>query len=392
MRGNSPDSRIQANRSGTGFEERSIIIPLKTTACFIDTNVFYDYVSIENIKWLDVLKAEHVLIVMPPVTFRELNDHKDSGTKPDRATRAGSTLRYLDKIFETGSNAEIVNVRSEVDLYGWGVDAVVTPPLNPNMPDDQLLACILLYKAENADERVVLITSDRGLKIKARMSGVEWLPLPDNYKTAPTQDPRDKKIKVQEALIEELRKAPESKLDLTFENGEREMIMEAKWEDLRDPSLRLAQQILRQTSTFDALRRASMFDTPGPPPLGTMYLEFILHSTGTQGAENLVIFIQMPEGCAGHVPPNHILLGPGKWFTGMSPGNDHVQYSGPELIHGLTRGVGPIAITFPDPERTYEFSWTAHAQNMREARTGVLHVIPKPKPSPLSTEEKEADR
>ena len=152
-------------------------------SAFVDTNIFYDYPNLDQIKWLEVLKADHVLIVLPPVIFRELNDHKDSGRKPHLAGRAASTLLNLDRFFDSHPDDNTVPVRDGVDLFGDCQDAPVNPPLNPLIGDDPLIANILMYQTNHPDERVVLITDDRGLKLKARGCGVTCVKLPIEYKT-----------------------------------------------------------------------------------------------------------------------------------------------------------------------------------------------------------------
>jgi hypothetical protein len=175
-------------------------------AAFLDTNVFYDYNFLDQIKWGEVLGAGRVLLVLAPIVLRELNDHKDGGRKPSLSERAGRVLVLLSRLFERAPNDLLVNIAPGVDLLGEPRDAPAAPPrFNPNEADDQLIANALLYREENPGGRVVLVTSDLGLKLKARHHGVPVVTLPDKYKSPPSQDPRDRKIRALEAALDEMR-------------------------------------------------------------------------------------------------------------------------------------------------------------------------------------------
>jgi hypothetical protein len=49
----------------------------ETKIVFLDTNVYLHYRRFDEVNWLDVVQAEAVRIVVPPVTTRELNKIKD---------------------------------------------------------------------------------------------------------------------------------------------------------------------------------------------------------------------------------------------------------------------------------------------------------------------------
>lgn len=359
---------------------------LKTTACFIDTNVFYDYASLDSIKWLDVLKAEHVLIILPPVILRELNNHKDGGTNPSRKERAFTTIRYLMKFFKSASASSTVRIRKDaVDLLFWPYDVIVNPPWNPNIGDDQLFASLLHYKEQNPEVRVVFVTSDLGLMGKALIMSIECIELPEHYKLPLPQHPFEKKIKALEDLVAQLQKVPEPSLKVTFENGEQEIFLKADWEEpLDELPIGLHKSFLSST----------IYGEAEPPPRGTMALEFRVRSTGTKGAEKIVVFIDLPDDCVNWEQKNSMFaLGIRKsWLTFADPEDDHIQYIGPELVHGLSRLTDQVHVTFPDPKRSYEFKWTARAANMREPCTGILRVVPEPEPPPLTPEEKEQQK
>ena len=360
---------------------------MTTTVCFVDTNVFYDYPNLDQIKWLEVVSSGHVLIVLPPVIFRELNDHKDSGRTPHLAERATSTLRNINNFFKESPSTNRVLIRDSVELFAEFRDAIVNPPLNHHINDDQLLANVLLYKNEHPDDQVFLITEDVGLQLKAPAVGVTCMSLPRKYRRQPPQDPRDKKIKLLEENLEQLKKLPEPRLEVTFANDKTELILKADWTIPRSPLLKTSGVALRSVAEATGKITHSfssdyLLEPPHEkPPRGTMEISFVLCSTGNKLAEEVVVFIDLPEDCSNWEQPvnsfANLKSAQTSWFTFSSSKDNYIQYSGPKLVHGLIRHIGPLYVTFPDPTRIYEFKWRALAGNMREVCTGILRIVPK---------------
>jgi hypothetical protein len=189
---------------------------------YLDTNIFLHYQPFTQINWLELVKAESVTIVIPPLIIRELNTQKDSQSKPQIKKRASESIKMLSKLFESGNPSKITE---GVFVYLEDRDPLidfVANQLNFNIQDDQLIASILSNKLEEPDQNIVLITSDLGLQLnmKARRVGIDTLRMPENFRIEDGPDPNQTRIKKLEQENRELKSSTPS-LSLVFENGDK---------------------------------------------------------------------------------------------------------------------------------------------------------------------------
>lgn len=189
---------------------------------FLDTNIFLHYRSFDQIDWPKVVDATAVTIVIPPVTFRELNKHKDSHSAAHIRKRAGDILKKLNRIFSDQAEAVIKpNVRIRIDP----VDPVVREfdvYLQPEIQDDQLVASILLARQKYPTIDIVLIAADEGLLLRFKASEYEisCVKPDDAYRLPEQRDPNELRVReLQRENAELRRRIPDIKL--TFKAGKR---------------------------------------------------------------------------------------------------------------------------------------------------------------------------
>lgn len=191
-----------------------------TKTVFLDTNIFLHYEDFDRIDWLKVMKTEEVTIVISPVTIRELNKHKDAGSRARIKNRAGATLRKLYALFQTGNNARIqegVEVRLEDrdPLIDFGAYQ-----LSREVQDDHLIASMVMYQTQMPGADITLVTSDVGLTLMAKANRLRLnaTKLDDGFKLPPEPDPDQQRIKSLEQELRALKlKLPQ--LSLAFEDG-----------------------------------------------------------------------------------------------------------------------------------------------------------------------------
>ena len=136
---------------------------------FLDTNIYLHYQMIDQIDWPSVLSTESVTIVVPPITLRELNKHKELHPRKRVSDRAGNVIRRLTKLYAAGPNAELRNnVSIQVEDRDPKLDYSVYH-LDPQIQDDCLIASIIMYRDENPASECVLITADGGLLLTLRL-------------------------------------------------------------------------------------------------------------------------------------------------------------------------------------------------------------------------------
>ncbi len=187
---------------------------------YLDTNIFLHYQPFNQINWLKIVKAESATIVIPPVTIRELNKHKDSHPRAQIKKRAGETIKRLSGFFDSGTT---VKIAEKVDVLFEDRDPIIdfaAHQLNFNIQDDHLIASILMNRQEAPAEHIVLVTSDLGLALvtKAGRQGINTQKMPENYRIADEPDPNESKVKQLEQQIRELNsRTPD--LSLVYEDG-----------------------------------------------------------------------------------------------------------------------------------------------------------------------------
>jgi predicted nucleic acid-binding protein len=187
---------------------------------FLDTNVYLHYELFDQIDWLEIVDAEPLTIVVPPVTIRELNKHKDYHTQRRVKKRAGEVLKRLCTLFDSNS---VAYLRGRVAIRLEDRDSSIdfaARQLLFEIQDDQLIASIIMHRNEAPEGEVVLVTSDAGLTLlaKARRHGISTAKMPDNLRVAEQPDPSQKRVKQLEQEVRELT-ARIPRLSLTFEDG-----------------------------------------------------------------------------------------------------------------------------------------------------------------------------
>ena len=190
-------------------------------AVFLDTNIYLHYQPFDQINWLETLGTSAVTIVVPPVTVRELNKHKELHPHPRVKERAGMVLKRLSSLFEPSFQTHL---RDGIEVWLEDRDPVIdfaAFQLNPEIQDDNLIASIIMFHNEKPATDVILVTSDGGLILttKAGRQGIHVVRLLDNLKLPEEPDPNQKRIRKLEQELREIKlKIP--KLSLIFENGE----------------------------------------------------------------------------------------------------------------------------------------------------------------------------
>jgi hypothetical protein len=189
-------------------------------AVFLDTQVYLHYQPLDQVNWLEEIGAPEVTIVVPPVTVRELNRHKELHPRRRVKSHAGLVLKRLSSLFESASRALVDdNVEMWLEDRDPTIDFAAFE-LSRDIQDDNLIASIIMFRDENPEKEVVLVTSDAGLTLvaKAKRLGISTTKLPDRFKLLDEPDPEQARIRELEKQLRELRlQVPH--VSLAFEDG-----------------------------------------------------------------------------------------------------------------------------------------------------------------------------
>lgn len=162
---------------------------------FLDTNWFQHFKFPDQVDWCKLFQVDTVEIVIAPLIIRELNKHKDSPSSPRLRKRATVVLGKLDALFATGPQAPL---RPGVTLRYETRDSLIkfaAYHLSESVPDDQIVANMIMQRDEQAASPVVLITDDMGLRLKAMGHGFAIHRPEPEWKLPPEEDAQEKRIK-----------------------------------------------------------------------------------------------------------------------------------------------------------------------------------------------------
>lgn len=156
---------------------------------FLDTMIWLHFRAIEDLDVSRfVLHGESLGIVVPRVTLRELDKHKDSHKSSKVRDRARRALQMMEQIgtrkdfqCKNGIGIEVYEKLPAVDFEAHG--------LSRESPDESLIASILTYRNENPGETIRFFTDDSTPRIVARTLGIDAAGFPEDLKLAAEPDP-----------------------------------------------------------------------------------------------------------------------------------------------------------------------------------------------------------
>lgn len=156
---------------------------------FIDTNVLLHFTFFNEVDWAAELSAGTVTLVFAPIILRELDQKKDSGGRKEKE-RARKVLKVLDEL-ELSSTP--TNLRSDTFVQAIGKEPLASTfaqhGLDPGINDDRLIAAAIEFRdLVGTHETVVVLTSDGGLKVKARTHRIALASPPESLKIPDAPD------------------------------------------------------------------------------------------------------------------------------------------------------------------------------------------------------------
>lgn len=189
------------------------------TFAFIDTNIVLHYQFFRDIDWTIELGVTDVTLVLAPVVLGELDQQKWSGSRREKQRAS----KFLKALKDLGLSTQPVHVRPRVTIMALDDEPddaeLAKYRLNARSADDRLLGSLLAFKAtRSADDRIVLLTSDTGLSIKAPTRHVKAVALDDRLRMADEPDETERALEIARRELAETRSA-EPNLRLAFATG-----------------------------------------------------------------------------------------------------------------------------------------------------------------------------
>lgn len=182
-----------------------------TMKLFVDTNIPLHHQPLDHIDWKAVTGAADVTLIFPVVVFDELDKHTNT---PKLAARAKRVRKEVVGFIDTGIvkgdvRADSINKPHTKILDQCGLD--------PGQNDNWILGAIKDYMKNNPSENVAVLTSDFGMRIRAKSLDIPVIMLDEKYKIE-AESEEEKEIKKLKAEIEKYKTAV-PKLAVVFEDG-----------------------------------------------------------------------------------------------------------------------------------------------------------------------------
>lgn len=181
---------------------------------FLDTNIYLHYKNFEQLNWAQILSlSEEVTIVVPPITRYEIDKIKDTGTGKVNS-RARNTAKRFREIFLEGKDAKIpielceAPKPSDYEIY----------TLSKEVADNQFVLSALLY-AQQHKRSVIVVAADTNPLLTAKILGLEYLYLPDEYRLQPELSQAEKELFQVKKELEQFKNRKSNPI-ITFANKE----------------------------------------------------------------------------------------------------------------------------------------------------------------------------
>lgn len=396
-----------------------------TKVLFLDSMAYIHYKPIEDIEWLQEAGAEQVTIVVPRVTLRELDKQKNTHQSPKIRERVGGVLQRLEKRLLKGAE-----LRSGVNIVRYQKhpsDAELTAKgLNPGWSDDVLLGTILLYRTENPDVEIMLVTQDTYPRLAALDHNLVVLSLPDVLKLPAELDPVLKENEqLRQRILREQSSRP--KLHLAFTGLDQafiEILVDASIPFSPEKGKQIVEEMAAKYPRVTGPSNADPYLVPTPEEYArynrdresflsdyerylvkkwdhedaarrSVSLSLSLFNTGTRPAEDIDIHLHIPDGPLVHdrEPSSRT---PGEPTPPKSPRNT-AQMMAEQMSGGMgllgdvmsratgysTASLGSLSSGLTI-KRTNSYEVTAHIDNLKHGYSvpiSPVHLELEPHPS-----------
>lgn len=166
---------------------------------FLDTNIYLHYQLFTQINWSEVLEDARPILVVPITIIHEIENKKYIRTDDKLRARAkqvsdlfGKIIRKQSVPFASGLEVKFLYKEPTVDWLEFALDK--------ENADDRFLAEVIQFASDNPDDEIVVVSGDNGVVLKASVRGIQNASLDDSYLMT-FDDPKDKKIKELERQV-----------------------------------------------------------------------------------------------------------------------------------------------------------------------------------------------
>lgn len=142
--------------------------------CFLDTNSLLHYKLFSKIDWNSLLNADRVNLIICSTVLSELDKLKYSAPNINIRNRSKKILSKLNDYIDQDNITENIFIYFQIiePNINWSKES-----LNKDIPDDRIIATVLGSNSLNSS---ILVSSDIGLRLKAKSKNISTFELPTN--------------------------------------------------------------------------------------------------------------------------------------------------------------------------------------------------------------------
>lgn len=173
-----------------------------------DTNFFLQCKVPKELQWSDVCSSDHIVLVVVPTVYRELDSLKNGGNMR-RAKRARDAVGLLRPLVEAAADQEIV-LREHTPRVVIRLAPRPSPrrirnaDLDLDVADDRIIDEAMAFASESG-EQVCLLSHD-GMPVRTAIQvGLAARLIPDDWHLDPEPNDTDRKIRDLERQIDQLK-------------------------------------------------------------------------------------------------------------------------------------------------------------------------------------------
>lgn len=177
---------------------------------FIDTMAYLHYRPLRELHLNELTSEISITIVIPRITLRELDKHKNSHKSQTVRERAKRVVAELAEAIHGKTN--IAGTDLSVEFFGvHPTKEIESLGFDPLWSDDILLATVSEYRKTAKGVRVAVLTQDTGLRLGSLEHGIEIFELRDEFRLADEPDPIEKENR---ELRQELARVKQNRPDV----------------------------------------------------------------------------------------------------------------------------------------------------------------------------------
>lgn len=245
---------------------------MNTLYLFPDTNFFIQCLPFDQIDWSPWKSFDEVQIIVCRPVQREIDNQKNRG-----GDRVGKRARQTNSLFReliiSGKDKIARDTGPKVLMH---IDPSIRPSpalkdqLDYSKPDDEIVGCVHAFRASNPGADARLLTHDSGPMATAKMLGLDFVPVPDEWLSPPESNDEERERRRIETELTRLKKAePEFHISYLDQDGrevESIALNHVVYESLKPDELSALTDALK--NHFPIATEFGRPDKPDSPPPG----------------------------------------------------------------------------------------------------------------------------